>query len=131
MVSIFFLKSCPIIQVFSNFSRFIFQFFKIYFPIFQVSQANICPESCKRSQICAASIPGWILACCLLCFAAFFLNVWISWSKIQHSYHQDNHAFWILCLGSVSWGGYWTFEIVHQICLYSQYREERSMVLLR
>ena len=57
MVSSFFPKSCPIIQVFSNFSRFIFQFFKIYFPIFQVSQVNIYPKSFKRSQIYAGSIP--------------------------------------------------------------------------
>ena len=50
MTSLFFPKSCPIIQVF-------FQLFKIYFPIFQVRQVNICPESCKRSQIYAGWIP--------------------------------------------------------------------------
>ena len=37
----------------SNYSSFFPQLFKIYFPIFQVSQVNICPESCKRSQIYA------------------------------------------------------------------------------
>ena len=51
MISLFFPKSCPIIQVF-------FQLFKIYFPIFQVRQVNICPESCKRSQIYAGCIPA-------------------------------------------------------------------------
>ena len=51
MVSIFFPK---VVQLFN----FLFQLFKIYFPIFQVSQADICPESCKRSQIYAGSIPA-------------------------------------------------------------------------
>ena len=42
----------------SNYSSFFFQLFKIYIPIFQVRQVNICPESCKRSQIYAGWIPA-------------------------------------------------------------------------
>ena len=49
------LSSPKVVQLF-NFSP---QFFKTYFPIFQVSQADFCPESCTRSQIYAGSIPGW------------------------------------------------------------------------
>ena len=45
--------SSPKVVQFFNFSPT----FKIFSPIFQVSQANICSESCKRSQICAGSIP--------------------------------------------------------------------------
>ena len=47
------LSSPKVVQLF-NFSP---QLFKTYFPIFQVSQADFCPESCKRSQIYAGSIP--------------------------------------------------------------------------
>ena len=66
------LSSPKVVQLF-NFSP---QLFKTYFPIFQVSKADFCPESCKRSQIYAGSIPAfpwehrvilnaplWTLAC--------------------------------------------------------------------
>ena len=54
------LSSPKVVQLF-NFSP---QLFKTYFPIFQVSQADFCPESCKRSQIYAGSIPDFVL--CLI-----------------------------------------------------------------